>query len=660
MKVNSTFNSAYLLCTILYSEIFFHALVYRTFSLSLFTVLFSVISGLLIYLILRLLPSRHRFRTTIVLLVLMWIVYVSQFLYYSLFKQLYTIYSLTNGAQVAEFWRDILNLILRNSFWILIFSVPLLIYLLINQLLAKVRPAKPTRRLLSLTLLIPATVIWLLTTNAISARTEGTPSIQALYQFENEPLLAAKNFGLLTAMRLDLYHMLMPPEADLSTPPVQIPVVTTTTPSKPEHVDTAETQPSVSPTPVPEPQILNIDFDRLIAETNDPTLEGMHKYFQNIRPTTTNPYSGRYKDYNLIFITAEAYSRFSPDPVLTPTLWKLQEEGMKFTNFYNPVWGVSTLDGEYVGLTGLIPKSGVWSLFRSSTNDMRFSYGNRLREFGYQTQAYHNHTYTYYNRDQSHPNLGYDYMGVGNGLNIKPTWPGSDIELMTETMDRYMDQPKFHTYYLTVSGHMGYRFIDNAMATKNRDLVADLPYHTEEAKGYMATQIEFDRAMELLLSTLKAKGIADKTLIVVNADHYPYGLPQESIDELAGEKVDPVFEIYRGSLLLYVDGMKPETIDKVSYSVDVLPTIYNLLGIPYDSRLFAGRDIFSDEPGLAIFKDRSWISDQGRFNAAKAQFTPNPGVTVSSDYVEQMNRLVEQRFQYSRLILEEDYYRCLD
>ena len=37
-----------------------------------------------------------------------------------------------------------------------------------------------------------------------------------------------------------------------------------------------------------------------------------------------------------------------------------------FDNFYTPLWGVSTSDGEYVTTTGLIPKSGVWSYSLSS------------------------------------------------------------------------------------------------------------------------------------------------------------------------------------------------------------------------------------------------------------------------------------------------------
>ena len=61
---------------------------------------------------------------------------------------------------------------------------------------------------------------------------------------------------------------------------------------------------------------------------------------------------------------------------------------------------------------------------------MPFTMGNQLRVLGYNTRAYHNHTYDYYRRDVSHPNMGYDYKGIGNGLEMSKAWPRSDLEMM--------------------------------------------------------------------------------------------------------------------------------------------------------------------------------------------------------------------------------------
>ncbi len=74
--------------------------------------------------------------------------------------------------------------------------------------------------------------------------------------------------------------------------------------------------------------------------------------------------------------------------------------------------------------------------------------GNMLALEGYPTTAYHNHTYTYYGRDLSHPNMGYDYYGVGKGLDVKTSWPESDLEMMEKTIPQALAGPKpFHNYY---------------------------------------------------------------------------------------------------------------------------------------------------------------------------------------------------------------------
>ena len=108
----------------------------------------------------------------------------------------------------------------------------------------------------------------------------------------------------------------------------------------------------------------------------------------------------------------------------------------------------------------------------------------------------------------------------------------------------------------------------------------------------MATQIELDRALEHLLSQLENAGIADQTLIAISADHYPYGLEDQTIDELTGHPVKGNFELYKSPFILYVKGMDPEIITKPASSLDIFPTISNLMGVEYDSRLLMGRIFF--------------------------------------------------------------------
>ncbi len=102
---------------------------------------------------------------------------------------------------------------------------------------------------------------------------------------------------------------------------------------------------------------------------------------------------------------------------------------------------------------------------------------------------------------------------------------------------------------------------------------------------------------------------------------------------------------------------EPVQVDKVCSSLDVMPTVANLLGLSYDSRFLAGQDIFSDSPGLVEFNDRSWITDLGRYNATENTFIPNPGVVVGDEYARNTLKRVNNAFEYSAKILEYDYFK---
>ena len=236
----------------------------------------------------------------------------------------------------------------------------------------------------------------------------------------------------------------------------------------------------------------------------------------------------------------------------------MYNEGFQFENYYSPAWGVSTTDGEYANLTGLIPKSGVWSFSKSAENNVSFPFtlGEQSRKLGYKTvNAYHNHTYDYYDRDKYLTNIGYDYSAIGKGLDLgENVWPNSDLKMMQKTVDDYINSDSFSVYYMTVSGHGGYSY--NTMSERNADLVKDLKY-SDEVKGYLAANIELDKAMEYLLARLEKAGKLDNTLICLTDDHYPYSLDEfDGVSELAGHKVDTTFEQYKNAWLLWSGSMK--------------------------------------------------------------------------------------------------------
>ena len=415
--------------------------------------------------------------------------------------------------------------------------------------------------------------------------------------------------------------------------------------------------------------VLDIDFDKLISEEKDDMVKSMHEYFKSVMPTKQNEYTGIFKGKNLIYITAEGFDKIAVNKELTPTLYKLVNNGFVFENYYQPLFSVSTSDGEYMVMNSLIPKEGVWSFYRSSNIYMPFGLGNVFKREGYSpVNAYHDHTYTYYSRDESHPNLGFDkYVGCGNGLeklmNCK-VWPESDIEMIDATINDYIDSDKFMTYYMTVSGHLNYTFTGNSMSYKNRELVKDLSY-SEHIKAYLAANIELDRALEKLLIYLEDNKKLDDTVIVISPDHYPYGLKTSELNEISDTDRSDKFEMFHTSLIIYNSEMKENVkVSKYVSSIDVLPTVYNLFGIEYDSRLMMGRDALSDSEGLVMLSDRSFINKNGSYNSITGEYKSFKS-DVSNEYVDNMNYEVYQKFTMSSLLLYEkngvylDYYRKL-
>ena len=663
--------SKYVLFFYLWASIFFlETLIRISTTGNLFTIalLFSFIFGgvlaLIIYGLAVLFGPKLRRALLGIILFIFGFIFAFQSVYYYMFGTFNTIYSVRHAGQTTEFWREALYGIGNTWYFVVLAFLPFVLFLVIGK---KINRA-PKRTPLSFgVILIFAVMLHFVGVGLVHSQNQGENSPYNLYYNIHYPQFSVDNLGLVTYTRLDAQRQItgwnpgfvgeMPEELeeDFEERPEETQGDQT---GSGENVNGEEDSESRLPEEEPEElgyNVLDIDFDKLIEKESREEVLELHRYFSNLAPSQKNEYTGKYEDYNLIVITAEAFSHLALNEEVTPTLYKLVHEGYHFENFYTPIWGVSTLDGEYVANTGLIPKSGVWSFRQSSSNAMPFALGNQFSELGYETRAYHNHTYTYYDRHLSHPNLGYFYQGIGNGLDITRHWPASDLEMMEVSIPEYIENEPFHTYYLTMSGHLLYSFEGNHMALKNRDVVSHLPYSTQ-ARAYLATQVELDRAMEHLLNELEEQGIAENTLIVMSSDHYPYGLEHETIEELQGGSVDRNFELYRNAFVLYNPGMEGEVFSEPASSLDIMPTVSNLMGLEYDSRLFMGRDLFSDTEPLVIFQNRSFITENGRYNAETGEFIPDEGVEVPDNYQEQISNRISAKFYFSARVLDLDYY----
>lgn len=654
--------ACYFVSVIYYEELFLKLYCFGEITLqgALFTLLFTLPWGMLAALICGGAQKGKGAKRMLFIVVLLSVMMGAQAIYYRLFKTFLTIFSITKMFMVAaSFGGMALHEIWANWIPVVAMTVPVLVtWKLRNRIL----PVQPTPRLGRLKWGGVLLTLYLLAAGAVMLCGGGALSPRYLYMRAAAPVLEVQNFGMFTQLDLEIRRGLFgirPDEGENLTPQDASSLRTLLTEEEEQPAKDAALAIANS-WDANQYQVMEIDFETMLQkahEEDDDALVKLHQYFATQTPTKKNEWTGMFEGKNLVWIVAEGFCSLAMDPERTPTLWQMRQEGFQFENFYTPLWGVSTSDGEYVTTTGLIPKPGIWSYSRSSENYMPFAFGRQFSEQGYTALAYHNYMYTYYDRDKSHTNMGYDYRAIGNGLELEEQWPYSDHEMMEKILPEFIGEEQFMVYCLTVSGHLNYTVEENAMSARHMDEVADLPY-SERVKAYLACQIELELALEKLVDGLAAADKLDDTVIVISGDHYPYGLLDEEYSELLGHEVDPVFEIYKTDLILWSAAMeRPVYVEKLCSSLDIMPTLSNLFNLEFDSRLMAGRDILSDAPGLVICSDYSFLSEEGAYRAQEDVFVATDGTMLDATEAAPYIAEVQNRVAGSAGILDYDYYR---
>lgn len=623
------------------------------------SVLFALVTALFIFFLMAVLPKRGLNLTVAVVYSLVtFLLCASQLVYYKIFNCFYSAYSMANGGGAFQFWRTILPKIWENILYLLGMLLPMLFLCIFGRRLFSFRPLKHVLpKLVPLAAAAALQVVLVLCLPFFGGKEE--LSAYDLYHNKGDAYYSLNKLGMGTAFRLDLTRLITGGQSSGS---IHLDLPETPSTEVPVQTDPDATGETAEPLPDTGPNVLDLNFNALINRTSNQEMLEVHQFFQNRTPSNKNEHTGIFKGCNLILITAEAFDSIVVTEERMPTLYKLMHEGYYFSDYYVPDWGVSTTDGEYAFLTGTVPEDGVWSFTESAQPGrekyMPLTMSMQLINQGYNAYAFHGHTYTYYSRNLYLENLGYTYKAKGNGLDVRDTWPESDIEVVDKSTGDFVDHEPFITYYMTISGHREFNFRDNYITYKNKALSDNEPY-SSHVRAYISGQLELERSMELLLERLDEAGVLENTVIVLTADHYPNGLTNAEMSELFGHDIETNFERFKNGCIIYKAGMTPETIDAPTSHLDLLPTLSNLFGLEFDSRLYMGRDVFSDAEPLVMFRNRSWITDKASYNHNTGEVISFTETPVTSDYVKRIKNEVSNRFTVSARVLEFDYWRIL-
>lgn len=635
---------------VLYYEIVFRAStvggVFRPSALVM--LLFSLSCGCIGYLLVTLITNRKALHITAsVVIALTAVPYLIEYFVYRQFNIFYDFETVVGGAgdvmggfmtEIGELlfcWDGILKLLL--------FFLPTVLYAVFANRVFANPSNHNVGRIVAALVLVFGYGFGLVAVRA-------TPAYYAAYKLEYNYQSVVGEFGLMTGLRLDLQKLIFGADGDFEE--TDQPVVP---PEETEQV----------PKEYPYNQV-ELDLSQTTGKIGE-----LNTYVSSLTPSRQNEYTGLFKGKNLIMITAEAFTKEVIDPVRTPTLYRLANKGIQFKDYYQPS-SAGTTGGEYQNVFGMLPTAGGKSFKNTADNNNYMTIGSQLNRLGYYGKAFHNNSYTYYSRNETHVNLGYSdgFMGYGNGMEqyVKNVWPQSDLEMFEGTLPTYIDRQPFNVYYMTVSGHSGYSLTGNSMTKRNWDSVADLPY-SETIRGYYAANMELEKAMAYLVAELEAKGIADDTVICISTDHFPYGLDAGGklgampyLSELYGYDVNTVFERDHSALILWsgcLEDNDPIVVESPTFSLDILPTLSNLFGTEFDSRLLVGRDVFSDAEALVFTANYDWKTDLGTYYSSGAKFVPNEGVEIPEGYVDRIKKTVRNKVKFCSGVLDNDYYRHL-
>ncbi len=294
---------------------------------------------------------------------------------------------------------------------------------------------------------------------------------------------------------------------------------------------------------------------------------------------------------NIVLICIESFSadfltKFGNQDQLTPNYEKMAAQSIYFTNLY--ATGTRTVRG-MEALTLSVPPTPGNSIVRRQDNEKLFSVATVLRKKDYQLSFIYGGDGYFDNMNAFFGGQGFAIVdrNRGNPLpeKIKTTrtsiedkdvtfenaWGICDEDIYRQSLKRadteaHSGKP-FFQFVMTTSNHKPYSFPAGKI---------NLPQGTRNAAVRYT-----DYALGKYMDAARAKPWFKNTVFVIIADHCASSAGKW---EITPEK-------HHIPAILYNTGRQPQEVGKLVSQIDVMPTLFSLLGWTFDSA-FYGKDIF--------------------------------------------------------------------
>ena len=409
-------------------------------------------------------------------------------------------------------------------------------------------------------------------------------------------------------------------------------------------------------------------WETVIANEKNSNYKKLSNYYISQPIEDKNDYTGLFEGKNLIVIMMESTNNILINEEYYPNLYKLYNEGWAWDNAYSPRNACSTGNNEMSGMVSLFTINNTCTANNYKDNKYPEAIFNLFNEkkledgTGYTTSSYHNYTEQYYFRKTIHPNMGSGhYYGVQElGIpysNLYHEWP-SDVALVNKVLEKTENQDHYMVWITSVSAHQPYTQ-DSTLSKKNMDFFKNTNYNLS-LKRYMSKLKEFDLAIGALMEGLEKQGKLEDTVIVLYADHYPYGLNNNTLEKYFDTSLSN-FEIDRTPFIIYNSGIKAQKFDEYTSYMNIVPTIANLFNLDFDPRLYAGKDLLSKTyEDRVIFADGSWKDKKAFYSATTGKITyVDNNDTYSIEELQAINKDIKNRISMSNLAIRTNYFNHL-
>lgn len=402
------------------------------------------------------------------------------------------------------------------------------------------------------------------------------------------------------------------------------------------------------------------------AQERKQNLQEIRAYFEEDLDSGANEMTGIFRDKNVVLVLMESMDDWMIGEH-TPTLSRLMEEGITFTNFYTPGYGgIRTFNTEFCINTGSFLSSQGGYAFDYVTNTYSQSLASRLRQEGYSALTFHYNDPNFYSRGVFSKALGYedyvyyaDYLGDMDEAEAKQLL--YDDQLLFDNpglKDVFFRDGKRLNFVITRSAHLSYKYNEvlSYWGLKKYPQYRGLTGNEETDCAYLKAKLVDDLFARMLLE-LEQRGELENTVIIGVTDHYTYGYKDmDSLLALSG--VDDTLLLEKTPCFIWSADLAPMQVDKTLNTADLMPTVLNLLGV--ESRFdYIGHDAFDPNyVGFVPFPDGSWITADLAYSAGTDRLLYlREGAVADEEIRADMAKLVSTFTGINNLILDTDYYK---